>query len=298
MTSTITEIIGSEYEGEFKLGGIVKGRDNCFYCIPYRADQILKIDPSNDETTLVGEEYNYYETWYNGFADEDFIYGITCYANQFLKYNIKTETSELVGDDLGDDDDHKWISGAVADDGCLYCFPYEHNRILKFDPNDDTTIFVGEEIEDIRMLGDNIKAKNGCLYGIPYCASRVAKFNVATQHITFIGDYYEDGDKWQGGVEGMDDNIYGVPYHHDKQLKIDIATETTSLVVDDNRGYTFDDCVVGEDGDIYAIPENAEKVTKFNTTTQEMLEIGNCYDGNYKWSGGVLQSNGYIYCAL
>ena len=178
MTSIITETMGSEYERDGKWSGIVKCRDNCFYCLPHDAKQILKIDPSNDETTLVGEEYNGYAKWRNGFVHGDCIYGIPYYAHQFLKYNIKTETSELVGDDLAGNNG-KWMSGAVGDDGCLYCFPYYHNRILKFDPNDDTTIFVGEEIEgddfEAKYSG-TIKAKNGCIYGIPCSASRVANW--------------------------------------------------------------------------------------------------------------------------
>ena len=86
MTSIITEIIGNEYEGDSKWCGIVKGRDNCFYCLPSDADQILKIDPSNDETTLVGEEYDGSLKWCNGFAHGDFIYGIPYNNNIFLKH--------------------------------------------------------------------------------------------------------------------------------------------------------------------------------------------------------------------
>ena len=118
MTSMIIETIGNEYEGENKWYGIVIGRDNCLYCLPHHAKQLLKIDPSNDETTLVGEEYDGCWNWCNGFAHGDFIYGIPFEADRFLKYNIKTEISELVGDDLGGFLG-KWKSGAVADDGCL-----------------------------------------------------------------------------------------------------------------------------------------------------------------------------------
>ena len=103
-----------------------------------------------------------------------------------------------------------------------------------------------------------------------------------------------------GGTEGMDDNIYGVPNHHHKWLKIDIATDTTSLVGDDLSKYgtfKFNSGVVGEDCNIYVIPNDANRVAKFNTTTQKMSEVGNRYDGDYKWSGGVLHSNGFIYCA-
>merc|ERR1711957_190558 len=47
---------------------------------------------------------------------------------------------------------------------------------------------------------------------------------------------------------------------------------------------------------IYTIPASANKVTKFNVTTQEMSEVGNRHNEDTKWSGGVLHSNGYIYC--
>ena len=35
------------------------------------------------------------------------------------------------------------------------------------------------------------------------------------------------------------------------------------------------------------------KVTKFNTTTQEVSEVGNRYNRGGKWSGGALHPNGY-----
>ena len=327
-SSNNAKTIGTEYEGYRKWRGIVKGNNNCLYCIPFYATQILKIDPSTDQTTLVGQIYEGDFKWYNGFAHGDFIYGIPYNAQQFLKYNIITETSELVGGDIIDigeedeDDDFKWRSGAVADDGCFYCFPYEHNRILKFNPKDDTVVFVGEEIEGYYKFSGTVKAKNGCLYGIPFDANRVAKFNVALEEVTFIGDNYGGGDDeeddasfdvskgsgWMGGVEGTDDNIYGVPFNQNQWLKIDIVTDTTSLIGDDLSkygNYKYDGGVVGEDRIVYAIPSDATIITKFNTTTEQMSEVRNRHeDNNYnadngddKWSGGVLHPNGHIYCA-
>ena len=72
-----------------KWSGIVKGSDNCLYCIPYNARQILKIDPSIDKITLVGEEYDDDSKWSNGFAHGDFVYGIPYSAKLFIKYNTK-----------------------------------------------------------------------------------------------------------------------------------------------------------------------------------------------------------------
>merc|ERR1712238_434988 len=59
----------------------------------------------------------------------------------------------------------------------------------------------------------------------------------------------------------------------------------------------YDGGVVGEDCNIYVISEDSNKVMKFNTITQKVLEAGNCYDKNKKWNGGILHLNGYIYCA-
>ena len=101
MTSILTETIGNEYEGDMKWSGIIKGRDNCFYCLPYEAKHILKVDPSNDVITLVGEKISYWTKYQSGFANGDFVYGIPYDNCKFLKFNIKTKTSEFVGDDLG-----------------------------------------------------------------------------------------------------------------------------------------------------------------------------------------------------
>ena len=116
MTSMTSETICSKYKGDAKWHGIVKGKDDCFYCLPCNAKQILKIDPSNDKTTLVGVEYDDNYKWCNGFAHEDCIYGISLRSNQFLKYNIKTGTSELVGDDLGVGGDLGLVGDDLGDD--------------------------------------------------------------------------------------------------------------------------------------------------------------------------------------
>ena len=185
----IIETIDSEYERNSKwCCGIVKGNDNCFFCLPFGAKYVLTINSSNDETTLAGEENNDYRQWCNGFAQTDFSYGISYRCNKLLKYNTKTEISELVCDGLVDDYYGKWMSGAVADDGSLYCFPFNHKRILQFNPNGDTTIFVGKKIERVCKFSGIIKAKNECMYSILSSVSRVAKFYVATQNVTFIDD--------------------------------------------------------------------------------------------------------------
>ena len=72
------------------------------------------------------------------------------------------------------------------------------------------------------------------------------------------------------GKEWIDDNIYGVPNVYNKQLKIDITIDTVSLIradIPQIASNTYNRSVVDENCNIYAIPTNANKSTKFNTTT-------------------------------
>ena len=50
-----------------------------------------------------------------------------------------------VGDDLGDDLEYIYIGKIVRIDGCVYGMPVETNRIIKYDPINDITSFLGEE---------------------------------------------------------------------------------------------------------------------------------------------------------
>ena len=85
----------------------------------------------------------------------------------------------MIDDDL-EDQYWKWTSGVAADGGCLCCFPFRYTRIRKYNPYDDTSVFVGEKIKGDYRFSGTIKANNGCMYGISVVASRIKTFNVAT----------------------------------------------------------------------------------------------------------------------
>ena len=53
-----------------------------------------------------------------------------------------------VGDDLGDGR-YKYIGTVVGIDGCVYGIPLISTRIIKYDPINDITSFVGEEADKI-----------------------------------------------------------------------------------------------------------------------------------------------------
>ena len=55
-------------------------------------------------------------------------------ANRVLKFDPETQQlPSLVGDDLGEGE-FKWLNGALATDGAIYCFPSCAKQILAIDP--------------------------------------------------------------------------------------------------------------------------------------------------------------------
>ena len=56
--------------------------------------------------------------------------------------NQMTVVTEEIGDNFAGN--YKWMGGALAADGCIYCAPFGHDRILKIDPKTDTTSLVGK----------------------------------------------------------------------------------------------------------------------------------------------------------
>ena len=120
----------------------------------------------------MGEEYIGGGKWRNGFAHGDCIYGIPFSENQFLKYNTKTGTSELVGDDFGVDD-WKWMSGAVTD----------YDKWLKIDIATETTSLVGDDLSKYGACkySCGVVGEDCNVYAIPYDENKVAKLNTTTQ---------------------------------------------------------------------------------------------------------------------
>lgn len=54
--------------------------------------------------------------------------------------------------------------------------------------------------------------------------------------------------------------------------------------------------IVANDGCIYGIPFDAQRVIRFNPSHNETTLIGESYDDNSKWWGGCLGNDGNVYC--
>ena len=114
-----------------------------------------------------------------------------------------------VGDDLGDG--FFRYSGTVAGiDGCVYGVPGRSKRILKYDPNNDTNAFVGEEADkDFRCNRDGVLGRrDGCIYLLTN-DEQVLKINTTNNSHGFVGNSiqldHDDEKGWGDATLGMID---------------------------------------------------------------------------------------------
>ena len=136
----MTELVGNDYGTTIKWTGCAIGSDGCIYAFPSFASDctILKIDPTNDSTTLVHTDFG--RKWWGCISGHDgCIYGVKYCGHQILKFDPSIqEVIVAVGEDDLEDlyyDD----TVAVGPDGILYFFPDGGEKIIQFDPVNKTT---------------------------------------------------------------------------------------------------------------------------------------------------------------
>jgi hypothetical protein len=151
------------------------------------------------------------------------------------------------------------------------------------------------------------------VYGVPGGALRVLRINTRTRVVDWIGPEYQGKFKWLRGVSippsliQLNRETYPVgccvalPSNAPSILKVNPAN---------NHVYTFGESVLRDCGDtswlyhggnladngyVYAIPANANRVCKFHPTTDAIELIGPTFEGKQKWYGGIVGSDRCIY---
>jgi len=235
------------------------------YCIPQSAWHVLKIQ--NDECSFVPSApmLGRYK-WYGGVLGRDgAIYGIPHNATSVLR--IFQDAVSLHGD-FGTGG-HKWHGASTASDGTIVSVPANASTVLCIEPADpephlyelsSDCIQTGRHRTDgkYKYLGA-MQGNDGCVYCFPSGAEHVLKINPGLQTVESIGTNLVN-------LERMVQNKW-------------------------QNGLT-------QDKYVYAIPLSAETVLRIDTTNGDVttwkLPLPN--QGLAKWEGGLLRSNGVMYC--
>ena len=179
-------------------------------------------------------------------------------------------------------------------------------RIEKKAANAKAVILPGELLmgQD-KWLGGVCSTDGKYIYGVPGHAKRVLKITAATGRYELIGPEYKGPFKWLRGVEvpasvtGQNQEIYCMPSNGGKYgiLKISPDTDTVTTIGGSFPGdWMWHGGVLSEvDGNIYAIPCNANGVLKINPRTDKVEIIGGPWPNEpkrQKWYGGIIGYDG------
>ena len=147
----------------------------------------------------------------------------------------------------------------------MYGIPYCSKRIVKYDPINDITLFLGEEADRVfDCYGNGAMGRDGCIYALADC--RVLKIDTVNNSHSYVGSRIASRvqiGSWGDAVLGIDGCIYWAPWNHKHTLKYDPRSDKASLVGDNYEHMDTNRWMSGAlaaDGVIYCIPTHATKI--------------------------------------
>ena len=262
--------IGPDFgEGLKWTNGAITG-NGVIYCFPFHSNRgILKIDTNTDTATeldvnLLPEQGGAVSC--AAAALDGCIYFISFFADHIMKLDQNNNDAiSSVGNDLGDGY-CKYKGIVVGIDRCIYMIPAHSKRIIKYDPINGITSFVGEVADEyFHCNNDGALGRDGCIYALA-TGGRVLKIDTTNNVHCFVGNSILlencDQEDWGDAILGIDGCIYWPPCDSGYTLKYDPYTDQISLVGDDfgNAVFKWDSGALATDKVIYCIPKFANRV--------------------------------------
>jgi len=237
---------------------------------------------------------------------DGFVYGIPMVQNKILRMDPSSQSTVLVGDDLGNTR-FQWWGGVLGADGIVYGVPANADSILSYNTTSEKTKLIakghpllqqeGSKGQD-RMFGEGILANNSWIYFIPAKYNKVMKFDPTNigNPLTEVGEDLGETPWKYRGVLGIDGNIYCIPDWAKQVLKIEIETDTTSFIGEVYDGNSkWGGGVLAKDGNIYAIPIDATQVLQIDVKSQTTRLVGPIFGGAGKWNSFVEGMDNFLY---
>ena len=138
-----------------------------------------------------------------------------------------------------------------------------------------------------------------CFYGIACGCTSVLRMNIKTFKIEYIGELGTSSFKWSGGCV-YKDKIYGFMRSANKLLCIDPNLNTIEQI---ELGLSYSGehhygGILAKNGCIYQPPRNTNHILVTNLNNNETHKIMLCSEKlsiEFRYCGGVLHNNGFIY---
>ena len=263
------------------------------YCAPYDSELgILKIDTNTDTVTALNAnllpERGQAEDgmWVSCAAALDgCIYFMPHGARYIMK--LDPDNNDAVSYIEYDLVNKSYVGTVVGIDGCVYGIPSpDCHHILKHDPVNGVTSFVGEEVDKIfKCTGDGALGRDGYIYAADN-DGLVLKIDTTNNSHSIVGtrlDISYQNTWWCDAILGIDGCMYWPPLDSDIILKYDPYIDQTSYMMqlEDNYGDETSQWFGGSlapDGVIYCMPNCAEGILsidpwkQYKSTLQKNME--------------------------
>ena len=269
--------------------------DGCLYCPPGRLARVLRVD---------------------------------------TKANVRAgQRCRFIGESFGLTDSCKWLGACLGSDGCVYCVPFDHDRVLMIDPLTQETALIGPTLKGLGKWEGAANGPDGCIWAVCYAARRLLKISPTTQAVELVGPEVPTWSSTRAryaadfvGVEmGADGLLYGAPAGAVRWLRVhpaevdnlprlayDVGARTTSMasgswveanVLEFGSGLNaqatkWGSTVRAEDGKMYALPSGATKVMTLDPPTHKIQTVGQALGGSaelLKYKGAVSAPDGRVW---
>lgn len=313
-------------------GGTISPHDGCIYAVPQTSRRVLRIDPANERISFVGPDFVGRCKWYGGVVGktDGAIYCIPQNACGVLRIDASgvNYNGPLVHHDRNSGsglyppksaegrvlvtvhgtyppNQHNWHGAAASTtpDGTIVSVPNNVDTVLCIQPSSKSAYppLVSTTNIDERTALPPPKWEEPELYIL----EGQTPSDIATGRHRTDGKY-----KYLGAMAGTDGCVYCFPSGSETCLQVDTVKRVARSVGPNLRDNDMERLFQNkwqngltsvDEGCVYAIPLAAETVLRIRTggvdepevTTWKLPEPSNVLA---KWEGGVLASNGVMYC--
>ncbi|WP_162343241.1 NHL repeat-containing protein [Cyclobacterium salsum] len=200
----------------------------------------------------------------------------------------------------------KTMGMTLAANGCLYCCPYYHPRVLKIDPENATVTEIGPEYLGNAKWWGICAHPNGKLYCAPNARLTYLEIDPATDTMTEINSGYDlargiafhpNGKlySWRAGGGGDSDRNQLIEFDP-VSLQISLVGESDLSSV---AGSIFRTTILGKDNKIYNSVANKRRIYRYDpvSDTTEIFNTEDIGGNNSHWGMCLAADNENIYYA-
>ena len=154
--------------------------DNDGYIYGISDNEINKFNPIDHRVSYIGRSFEHDNHFWRGavLAKDGNIYAANRYG-QILRIDTSENGWKIIGNKIYNTKySTGWGNAVLGADKCIYFPPYDHDRVLKFNPSTKSISLIGESYgEKERKWDSAVLASDGFIYCVPSHAQDILQID-------------------------------------------------------------------------------------------------------------------------